>query len=554
MRRWRFLFFAWVVVFSCSSLNTYARQEKKSISPFEFGLFEAKSGVERFWVLYNTQQEAVKSGKHVDYSGIGTINIDIPDDAKSIPLTSHNDFKGMVLNVTNKEKDFCLFELKNESYPIEIRKKDIDRGVFRDYHLLKKNKCLLCVKDKNPWVENREGYKYGHYRKDILLVVKGKAVNRTVMPYNNEDSSPECYYYLSKNGMSIKGLSFKRTEFCKFKTFLFKIQGVNDLKISDVSVVTPDNDWENDQIIDLKDCANVRFKNLRIDGTYSRSNHSGYGVLMNNIWNFRADNMYGHGNWGVFGTNNVNVTNISNSDINRFDIHCYGKDVDFDHVIFRNRYNHFSSVYGTIRFDNCSFTNFVPVINGTSYNAYVGYDLVFNNCEYSTEHDTPIMINGGRLDNVVNNRRELMVRCLPNVTIHNLTVKIPRKAPNFYLFFFRKKGDFDRKMDYISKISIKGLNIEYKDDGDRSPSNFFVSNVKLAVQKDVKELYEKINIIGNAKRVDKRRGRIVNQINGLDEDVMSNQALYGMRAAYGGMCGILLMDAIITRKQKIYKC
>lgn len=514
MKRWSLIGIILICTITSCAVISYAQRESKKITLSQYGLNGSSTGEQVYWVLYNAHKTAFDHGKTVDYTGIDTLRIEIPKNAKSIPLTSSNDFNGVVFLVTNKSKDLFLFEYENESKPITISKADIDKGEFIKYKKLKEGKHLLCIKDQNPWVENRKGYKYGHIREDILLVINGKAKNTTVMPYNNDYSATECKYYeIDGKGFHFDNIVFNRTQECKYKTFLCHIKGVEGLEMNSVTATTPDNEWTYDRIIDLEDCANVKFDNVRIDGTYSRNDFSGYGVQMNNIWNFWADHMYGHANWGIFGTNNVNTARITNSDINRFDIHCYGRDVHFEHVIFRNKYNSFSSVFGTISFDDCTFINFVPIINDVSYNSYVGYDLVFNNCEYSTEHDTPVLLLDGYIDDDSNTRPEISKRCAPNVSINNLTMNIPKKAPNAYLFFFKEKGKHcNHAIDYMSNITINGLKFVYKGDEDRTPANFIISNVKINTTNEVRQDYNNIDTKSNSKRKASNRGKIIENI------------------------------------------
>ena len=80
----------------------------------------------------------------------------------------------------------------------------------------------------------------------------------------------------------------------------------------------------------------------------------------------------------MFGNNNVNKAMLQNCDINRFDIHCYGKDVSFEKCSFVDFYNQFSSVYCELYFRSCTFTSFFPILMEYSYNAYTGFDLVFD--------------------------------------------------------------------------------------------------------------------------------------------------------------------------------
>jgi hypothetical protein len=149
---------------------SYAQKERKTISLSQFGLDDAITCEQVFHVLYNAHTTAVTQGKAVDYTGIDTLRIEIPKDGRSIPLTGRNDFKGVVFIVTNKNKDIFLFEYEKGSHPITVNKANIDSGIFKNYKAIRKGKYLLCIKDKKPWVEKREGYKYGHIREDILRV------------------------------------------------------------------------------------------------------------------------------------------------------------------------------------------------------------------------------------------------------------------------------------------------------------------------------------------------------------------------------------------------
>ena len=362
---------------SCStSRSTY--RGRKDISPYDFGLATAKTGVERYEVLLKAHSAAVATGVNVDYSGIDSLDIEIPESFKRIPLTHCNDFKGCVLNIRNTVKKVTLFYLVRKEMAVSVDKKLIDRGDFRLIPEISKGKYLLLIEDENPWVLNRKGHDYGHQRKDILLVENGRAKNKTTMPYDNEYSSPKCTYIPVGNDDSfvVKNLTVRRDPSCTFVTFVFTVSGFDNVQFSNVSIYTPENNLTGDHAIAVTNSTNVTFTDVTIEGTYSQQRVSGYGISLNNIWNFKAKRLYGNGNWGVFGNNNVNVAKIEDSQINRFDIHCYGRDISFNKVDFFGLYNQFSSVYGTIQYDKCTFTEFVPLLNGTSYNAYVGYDIV----------------------------------------------------------------------------------------------------------------------------------------------------------------------------------
>ena len=166
------------------------------------------------------------------------------------------------------------------------------------------------------------------------------------MPYNNHQSSPSCTWCVAKP-VSLMNVEFNRTKASSFKTFLCDIRGFDGVTLSGISIITPDGEkMTADRAIRLFNCANVKIENVRIEGTYSQIEHSGYGLELNNIWNLSAYKLYGKANWGIFGTNNVNTAYFEECDINRFDIHCYGRDISFHNVNFTDKYNQLASVFG----------------------------------------------------------------------------------------------------------------------------------------------------------------------------------------------------------------
>mgnify|MGYP003296790609 CR=1 FL=1 len=414
------------VLFICGlkafAASSYGRE--RAVSPIEFGLLEAKNGIERFEILKKTHLEAISKGLSVSYKGIDKIDLEIPETASPIKITTTTDFDGVQINVLNRQKGFFLFEYSAQATKIDIGKALIDRGNFLSVPELRKGKHLLVVTDNNKWVEKRSGYSYGHTRKDILLVKGGVAVNSVVMPYNNSYSSPACYYYsVSNTPIIIKNLILNRDSLSTRRTYLVKITGCDNVRIENVTVNTPtDGTLVSDDIIDISDCTNVAFTNVSLNGSYSRKDYSGYGISMNNVWNFYADKLFATANWGIFGTNNVSDVLIRNSDINRFDIHCYGRNVRCVNTVFRDQYNQFSSVFGKIEFDKCRFVDFVPVMMESSYNAFVPVSLCFSDCEWELTSKHYYLVQLGNVGKTRNQRPELSEKYLPDVNIKNMKI------------------------------------------------------------------------------------------------------------------------------------
>ena len=448
-----------LIPISCSSTRRVT-ELKKAVSPYDFGLRSAKTGVERYQVLLKTHQAAVSSGVNVDYSGIDSLDIEVPADFKRIPLTQHNDFKGCVLTVKNTSGKGWLFYTSQKEIPVEVDKRLIDKGDFRTVPELSRGKYLLLIEDEKPWVLNRKGHNYGHQRRDILLVHNGKSKNHTTMPYDNENSSPKCTYIpVKEEPFIVKNLTVNRDPSCTFVTYLFYVSGFDDVRFSNVSIYTPENKLTGDSAIRVFNSTNVTFTDIHIEGTYSQPDYSGYGFSLGNVWNFKGKGLYGRGNWGVFGTNNVNTAHIEDSQINRFDIHCYGRDLSYDRVTFFDRFNSHSSVFGTIIYNNCTFTNFVPSQFGGSYNAFVAHDVEFNDCVFNLAPKKNYLFRPLDVTKEINTREELTRKCLPNIRIKNLTVNMADGVRDFYIISIMKKDAFDSAFDWISEISIDGLTI-----------------------------------------------------------------------------------------------
>lgn len=417
---------------------------------------EAKTGVERYSVLLKTHQAALAAGKDVDYSGIESIDIEIPNNFKTIPLTRVNDFKGCVINVKNTSKTVCLFTAKQDGRPIIVRKEMIDVGNFRSLPELRKGKCLLLIEDENPWVQNRRGHDYGHQRQDVLLIEKGRARNAVVMPYNNSESSPVCKFVkVDKYPLVIRNLTVRRDKASTHITNVVTVNGFDDVRFSDITINTPESDLTGDAALRVLNSTNVTFSDVTIDGTYSQVKKSGYGISLGNVWNFKATRLNGKGNWGIFGNNNVNTALIEDSEINRFDIHCYGRDVSFKNVKFHDLYNQFSSVFGSVNFDNCEFRDFTPVLIETSYNTYTEFDVNFNDCVFYTTSKKNFLVNTGSLSGEANTRSGLSDKQLPRVNVNNMKViSLENGEVQEKVDIFLNRGDFirERRIQNVIKL------------------------------------------------------------------------------------------------------
>lgn len=432
----------------------------KDLSPLEWGFEKATTSIERYSILENVHKEAVKRGVNVDYSGMPkTIEIEIPQNADPIPLTNSNNFRGITFRVYNKQKDIFLFERKGILSPITLDKQTIDDADFRGNDILNKGKCLVVIEDANYWTE-RTGYGYSVKRRDILFLNKGIGKNKVIQPYNNEYSLPECYYrYVNEDKTIIKDLKLERLENSSKKTYLLMLENLNDIVIEKVIIKTPTNNMYGDMALNIVNCANVSVNDVDIRGSYSQKDKYGYGIHMNNVYNSFFKNIKATALWGIFGTNNINKAILEKCDINRFDIHCYGKDVYCKNTIFSSLYNQFSSFYGELTFEKCWFKNFTPVLLEPSYNAYTDFQLKLIDCKWMVNESKNFLLYAGLLGEGPNKRKELEHKFLPNIYIKNLDVFIYPKVKNVYLFNPQTVSSSNKII--ISRINIDGMKFRY---------------------------------------------------------------------------------------------
>ncbi|MBR4919348.1 MAG: hypothetical protein IKZ52_09045 [Bacteroidales bacterium] len=453
------------------------------LSPKDFGLYEAASDSERYEVLYKTHMAALKANVPVDYSGIDTLTIEITASSQRIPLGKTTDFKGLRLTVRNKSKLCYLFERQQAATSITIDKGLLDGEDFSSVPALANGLYQLVIEDENPWVAKRIGYNYSAIRRDILLICDGQSRNNPVMPYNNEQSKPKCSFVAvdeDEEPVIIQNLTFIRDKANSYKVMPFIISGQNNLQIRNVTINTPESKLVADAAIDIQNCTNVTMDNVTINGTYSRSDYYGYGIQMNNVWNSRFVRLNAKAKWGVFGTNNINTAYLQDCDINRFDIHCYGRDVSMKSCKFSNLYNQFSSMYGTLSYQKCRFVNFIPVLLEPSYNAYTQFNLKMEDCVFDATNNRYFLISAGRLDSVKNSRPELAKKYWPDIIIKNMTVNVPDNVEKVAIFNLNHKQEKEAATPYIKTISIDGMKFNYSGSG--HAADLYLSNryVKLA--------------------------------------------------------------------------
>ncbi|MDY5969655.1 MAG: hypothetical protein SPJ13_06560 [Bacteroidales bacterium] len=438
---------------------------QRTLSPLEFGLDTASSGESRYMALYHAHLAATRQHLFLDYSHVGDIDLDIPADAQPIPLTDSCDFHGITITVSNHTKDITLFALQGNAVETVVPQSLIDEGDFRSQPSLANGRHLLLIKDQKPWTQ-RQGFGYYHYRHDILSVVDGIAENHVIMPYSDTTTSKASCLAVHVDGKrrTVSNVTLRRKENATFKTYFINVSRMSNVLLENITLVTPNDPKKySDAALSINNCVHVTVRNLLVDGSYSQTDQYGYGISLNNVWDVHFEHVVGRNcSWGVFGANNLSDVTLEDCDLNRFDIHCYGRNVTLRRCLFSDQRVQYSSVFGTILYDSCTFRRCVPLYIRPSYNAQVPFDVVMRRCTFETSsiRGRVNLFDMGALHPETNPRPELSQKCWPNVTIQDLTIRLGFGVRRVYLFRIEGGPRDTAPLAYCDHITLDGLHFE----------------------------------------------------------------------------------------------
>ena len=453
--------FFWLTALLLTLTSIQIPMAMAQVSPFDFGLREAENDTARYWALYHAHAEALARGLEVNYEGIDTLEIELPADFKSIPLGPRTDFGGLVLYVTNHARHGALFTMPNRQQELTLSKHRIENGDFRMMPDLASGDKLLVLKDDNPWTE-RIGYGYRVFRQDLIWIHDGKGMNKPIAPWNTDSTRLNASFFDVDTSQKIfRGLTLHRRDGSTFRTGCLYLNGQFNVLVEDIHVTTPKSRMIADGVFSVSNSARITFRDVTVDGTYSgygRWRDYGYAFALNNLWATTFERVTADGNWGVFGTNHLSNTILEDCDINRFDIHCYGRDALLKRCTLRQRQTQFSSMYGTVTFDSCRFVDCIPVRIRSSYNAYTPFDIVMQDCTFELTMRHHSLVNVMLLDTAANSRPELSRKCWPNLTVNNMTVIVPGTVRSMNLYEpTGTQSELKKPVDYISKVEVTGI-------------------------------------------------------------------------------------------------
>lgn len=442
----RFILFITAII-TCSTICF-----SRSVSPTQFGLNEAKTGEERYNVLYRVHVYALEHNATVNYAGIKDIHLTIPKGAKSIPLCDKTDFKGCRIQVINEVVDnFPLFVIKKEREVLNTNK------YIGDLNTKVKGISLLMITDNEPWINERQGYGHTVIRKEILFCNNGRIKTSPIAPYSDKSSVKVELIRQVKSKKYFRNISFTRDEKSTRKALLLGVDGVYNYTIENVKVYTPEHpSLFGDAVISICNSYDIHLNDIEVEGTYSFADKYGYAFSLNNISQLKVDNVRAIGRWGVFCCNNLNGAIIRNCQINRFDIHCYGRDFSFYNCTFTKTGLPMSSFYGTAYFNGCTFDNAISIIHRIDYNAYTPFDVIYENCVFNLDSRHNYLIDLVSVPEVNNTRPELSKKNLPNATLKDCRFFLEANTKEVVLYKNCPRNN-NQSLGYISTVNITGL-------------------------------------------------------------------------------------------------
>lgn len=469
---------------------------------------QGKKEEELFRILKKKHQEAFDKGAELVYPSNMVLKVAIPQNASSIPLSPYTDFNGCKIIVENKSIDkFMLFSLsgKKKESAVDVDCRMINTGDYTSLPQLRSGLKLLRIKDGNAWTHRApEEGDYDVFRQDLVLIKDGKARNATITTYSEETSNPECQYIdASDEQKVICNLTIERSASSTARTRILQISLQNNVLVRNVKITTPfapqDTDnklYKEDQCIRVLNSANIYFEDVMVRGTFSTAKIWGYAVNMENVYNSHFLRFDAEAHWGVFGNNNTNTATLTDCRINRFDLHCYGRDVTCKGCVFNNQIddshpnqvycptnvlNAFGSMFGTLHFEDCHFVKSRPVWLRSYYKAYTGFDIIFRKCKFDINPNYPYFVVTGLLDEADNTRKELKGKCWPNVSMRDCQVNVPDGLKELYVFYARRNSKSISEIDYLSSLNLRNVKIT----NSSSPS-LKVSNVEIKLTKPLK--------------------------------------------------------------------
>jgi ribosomal protein L21E len=425
-------------------------------------------------------QKAYVRRDSIVYPPGDTFHISIPLYHEPIKLTDHTDFNGCTFIIKNNQKDVFLFEIGTDSQLKDIIIQNEQLKAGKVISAGGGGDKLLIVKDNNLWTTRYDYNSQGEiskikqlcYRKDIFFVKDYIIMNNPISSYDRDTSSPSCQYVdISLHQKIFRNLNLIRDKSSSAVTNLIQIKFQYNIELSNIHVITELQTDErkrfyHDQCFYIENSAKVQMTDITVHNTYSGITNWGYAIEMNNVWDCSFSKLNISAIRGGLNTTCANTLYFQNCQVNRVDVHYYGRDIVCNQCTFTNTtndfhvYNRVSSFYGKIVFTHCLFNRFLPLRIDSEYNSFTKFDIEMEDCTLNVICQIPSYYNCichiPILGSFKNNRPELYEKHLPNLTIRRLSITAPQDVKDFY-FFNISKNQIDSNSNYIHKLDIKDI-------------------------------------------------------------------------------------------------
>lgn len=388
---------------------------------------------------------AVSHNESITYPANRTIYLTVPaDEPYSMPLPLDTNFNGCHFIVTNNAHDLALFSMVNTGTAISFNRSDIYKlnNLSSSYPNLGPGPKLLKITDAH-WT-----YAYSDYfdRQDILFINNHVIQNDPITGYGDCLVEPSYLYYdVTIVQKTIKNAKLTRTSGSTYITKFLWVVGQYNVKVSNIEIYTPSpGTLTGENCISIHDSAKIVIQNVSFNGTYSNESNFGYGISVINVWDSTFTNISCTNTiWGLFGNRCVNTASLNGCSINRFDIHCYGRDILCVNCTFKKTnslsstshiYNRYSSMYGYVTYRYCTFEYFRPLRIDPAYNAYTPFSMTMENCILKVSDFSKCIVDLMEFNTAANSRTELLQKYLPSITIENLTLEASSDVSSICLF------------------------------------------------------------------------------------------------------------------------
>ena len=416
-------------------------------------------------------------------TGDGVVEYIIPATGSFIKLPPQVNFnEWTIVGINQKGQKWPLFSLEKFSTDrrtdFHLTKTDVDEGNFMKCPELCTGRKMLVLKDEKEWTYRTDGNDTGpFYRNDVIALNNGVPENSPIAPWDTPSTALSYYYYEANDvPVIIENLTFKRHRdpgsYGIMK--LIRADGKNDVTFRNIKVGFIESSGNitktEDACFEVYNSAHVKFININVNGTYSSATAYGYAFYLDNDYDISFHDVTATGLWGVIGTRNLNRTYLKNCVMNRFDIHCYGRDVRCVDCTFVNEEsnvrisNDYSSFFGTLHYENCTFRKSLPVFLASNYHAYSGFDLIMDSCTLdgsNIPYDPDFIVDGiiikaGFVETPDKKRPEFQKINWPNVHIINLTLSNFPSVPKLSLFklLAAPANPSVNTIEYIQTVSV----------------------------------------------------------------------------------------------------